>query len=157
MKITLKVLCSILTMVFVFLLLINPAKAEELTVPPCAAGVQSTGSIYEIYMPPPTTYNGRFVIWAHGFQDANKDVGIPYDQMCFNGTCISDLLLAFGIGFGTNSYSKVGLAVREGMADITDLVDRLAYYGRTDRNTCGALGLTENPEIFISSVPRKVG
>jgi hypothetical protein len=146
MKIKVRVLCSILTVIFVFLLFLNRAKAVEPALKACAEGVQSTGSFFEIYMPPPLTYNGRFVIWAHGFQDANEPVGIPYDQLCFDGNCIPDLLVGLGFGFATNSYRKVGLAVNEGKEDILDLVDNLVEYG-VDCEVGGQPLLPSPPEI----------
>ena len=87
-------------------------------------GLQQSGSIYRICMPAPDHYNGRLVIWAHGFQDANEPVSIPQDQLCFDdGTCLNDMLNALGFGFATNSYAKTGLAIVQGEADILDLMD----------------------------------
>ncbi len=86
-------------------------------------GVQSSGSIYRICMPAPDAYNGILVIWAHGFQDAGTPVQIPEDQLCIGDFCIPEVVNGLGFGFATNSYSKTGLAVVEGRADILDLVD----------------------------------
>jgi len=130
MRATARILFSFFAVVFIFSLFINPVKGAEPLVPICASGAQSTGSFFEIYMPPAPLYNGRFVIWAHGFQDANEPVGIPYDQLCFNGNCIPDLLVGLGFGFATNSYRKVGLAVKEGQEDILDLVNNLLDYSK---------------------------
>ena len=88
-------------------------------------GVQASGSIYRICMPD-AFYNGRLVIWAHGFQDAGTPVSIPEDQLCFADVCLPDLLTSLGFAFATNSYSKTGLAVRQGMDDIRDLVNIFA-------------------------------
>jgi pimeloyl-ACP methyl ester carboxylesterase len=85
--------------------------------------MQNSGSHYCIRMPVTTPYNGRLVIWAHGFQDAGTPVGIPLDQLCFDGVCTPDLLTSMGFAFATNSYRKTGLAVLEGVDDILDLVD----------------------------------
>jgi pimeloyl-ACP methyl ester carboxylesterase len=84
--------------------------------------VQESGSIYRICMPD-SFYNGRLVIWAHGFQDAGTPVGIPEDQLCFADICLPDLITSLGFAFATNSYSKTGLAVQQGMDDIRDLVE----------------------------------
>jgi pimeloyl-ACP methyl ester carboxylesterase len=86
-------------------------------------GLQQSGSIYRICMPPADRYNNRLVIWAHGFQDATEEVGIPEDQLCFDDICQPDLFNALGYGFATNSYSKTGLAIVQGSADILDLID----------------------------------
>jgi pimeloyl-ACP methyl ester carboxylesterase len=87
---------------------------------------------YCIVMPPPEIpFNGRLVIWAHGFQDAGTDIGIPLDQLCFDGICIPDLVASMGFAFATNSYRRTGLAVREGAADILDLVEIFISYAGT--------------------------
>jgi pimeloyl-ACP methyl ester carboxylesterase len=97
-------------------------------------GLQDSGSIYRICMPPPNEYNGNLVIWAHGFQDAGTPVEIPEDQLCIDGFCIPDLINGLGFGFATNSYSKTGLAIRQGMDDIVDLVDIFAAEKGTPTN-----------------------
>jgi hypothetical protein len=74
-------------------------------------------------MPDDGTYNGKLVIWAHGFQDATDPVGIPEDQLSFGGVSIPGIITGLGYGFATNSYSKTGLAVRQGYDDILDLIE----------------------------------
>ncbi len=90
-------------------------------------GTQDSGSIYRICMPDPEDYNGRLVVWAHGFQDAGTPVQIPEDQLVIGDVSIPELINDLGFGFATNSYSKTGLAVRQGMSDIVDL---LSIYAR---------------------------
>jgi len=140
MKKEIKIVFYLLAAVFVFSLCIIPAKGADVMVPPCAEGFQDdsgtqTGSIFRIYMPPPgIQYNGRFIIWAHGFQDAGTEVEIPEGQLCFDGVCIPDILVGLGFGFATTSYRQTGLAVKEGMEDILDLVEKLTtdYVGSCD-------------------------
>jgi len=96
------------------------------------AGWQESGSEYCIVMP--EVYNGRLVIWAHGFQDAGTPIGIPLDQLCFDGVCTYDILTSMGFAFATNSYSDTGLAVVEGTRDIVDLVNIFTdFYGSPER------------------------
>jgi len=148
MKESVKIAGCLFAVVVFSLLGIVPVKGAEVTVLPCAQGDQldeagaPTGSIFRIYMPPPEMYNGRFIIWAHGFQDANEEVGIPEDQLCFNDFCIPDVLVSLGFGFATNSYGKTGLAVKQGKDDILDLVEGLTDYG-------SACGVTEPDRIYI--------
>ncbi|WP_319404680.1 hypothetical protein [uncultured Desulfosarcina sp.] len=100
----------------------------EYTLNCTVSGKQGLGE-YCIVMPPQgVPWNERLVIWAHGFQDAGTDVGIPLDQLCFDGVCIPDLLTGMGFAFATNSYSRTGLAVPEGVADILDLVEKFNDY-----------------------------
>src|SRR4030095_14603160 len=120
-------------------------------------GVQETGSIYRICMPE-SFYNGRLVIWAHGFQDAGTPVSIPEDQLCFADICLPDVLTSLGFAFATNSYSKTGLAVRQGMDDIRDLVniftaqkgapERVYLTGASEGGIITTLLAEQHPEIF---------
>jgi pimeloyl-ACP methyl ester carboxylesterase len=150
MKKTIRVLFSILAVFCGFFLLNKPVEATDVLVPACARGEQfddsgPTGSEFRIYMPLPSmpTYNGRFIVWAHGFQDVTDEIGIPENQLCFDGVCLPDIAAALGIGFATSSYRKTGLAVKEGMADTADLVEKLTIYGLP-------CGLTEAPDkVYI--------
>jgi len=125
-------------------------------------GVQDSGSIYRICMPPANEYNGKLVIWAHGFQDAGTPVEIPEDQLCIGGFCIPDLINGLGFGFATNSYSKTGLAVRQGMDDIVDLVDifaatkgvpgKIYLVGASEGGIITALLVEGRPDVFDAGV-----
>jgi len=103
-----------------FLLAAPSAQAESICDPD---GLQASGSIYRICMPPAAEYNGDLIIWAHGFQDAGTPVEIPEDQLNFGGILLNEIVNALGYGFATNSYSKTGLAIVQGRDDILDLVN----------------------------------
>src|SRR5207249_521357 len=45
----------------------------------CHDGLQSSGAVYRICMP--ASWNGSLVLYAHGFVDPTRAVGIPEDQM----------------------------------------------------------------------------
>jgi pimeloyl-ACP methyl ester carboxylesterase len=96
-------------------------------------GIQSSGSKYVICRQE-TSSNENLVIWAHGFQDATEPVGIPLNQLIFADVNIPALILDMGFDFATNSYSKTGLAVLQGMDDILDLVDIYSKrFGKPDK------------------------
>jgi len=124
-------------------------------------GVQDSGSIYRICMPD-RFYNERLVIWAHGFQDAGTPVGIPEDQLCFADLCLPDVLTSLGFAFATNSYSKTGLAVLQGMDDIRDLVDiftaekgapeRVYLIGASEGGIITTLLAEQHPDEFDAGV-----
>ncbi len=140
-------------------LLSAPAGATSICDPD---GVQTSGSIYRICMPPPDQYNGNLVIWAHGFQDAGTPVGIPEDQLCIGDFCIPELVNALGFGFATNSYSKTGLAILQGKDDILDLVDVYAAHkgtpakvylvGASEGGIITALNVEQHPDVFSAGV-----
>jgi len=132
----------------------SPAKGED----PCVDGTQASGSIYRICMPPDDLYNGKLVIWAHGFQDAGPGVEIPEDQLSFGGISIPEIIMSLGYGFATNSYSKKGLAVVQGTADIVDLVsifeslhgtpDKVFLTGASEGGLITALLTESHSELF---------
>ncbi|MCU0235106.1 MAG: prolyl oligopeptidase family serine peptidase [Thermoanaerobaculales bacterium] len=125
-------------------------------------GVQASGSIYRICTPAPEDFNNRLVIWAHGFQDAGTPVGIPEDQLGFDDVSLPELFNDLGFGFATNSYSKTGLAVRQGMEDILDLVaiyareqgvpDRVYLVGASEGGIITALLVEGHPGVFDAGV-----
>jgi len=123
-----------------------------------ADGVQASGSVYRICMPDSEDYNGRLIIWAHGFQDSSEPVGIPEDQLKGDGQSIQEFFNDLGFGFATNSYSKTGLAVRQGMDDILDLVkiyslekgepERTYLTGASEGALITTLLLEQHPDLF---------
>ena len=124
-------------------------------------GVQASGSIYRICMPT-SNYNGILVLWAHGFQDAGTPVSIPEDQLCVNDFCLPTLVNDLGFAFATNSYSKTGLAIRQGKDDILDLVSIFAaqngqpqkvfLVGASEGGIITALSVEQHPDVFSGGV-----
>ncbi len=108
--------------VFGFLICLVSLTAVSASEPQVWEGTQASGSLYRLTRPSGPDYNERLVVWVHGFQDATDPVGIPEDQLVIGEFSIPALVNSLGFGFATNSYSKTGLAVRQGMADIRDLV-----------------------------------
>jgi pimeloyl-ACP methyl ester carboxylesterase len=138
---------------------VNDAFSESICTPD---GVQESGSIYRICMPAPEDYNGRLVIWAHGFQDAGTPVQIPEDQLSVGDVSLPELFNDLGFGFATNSYSKTGLAVRQGMEDILDLVAiysreqgapvKVYLTGASEGGVITTLLVEDHPEAFDAGV-----
>ncbi|MCU0561764.1 MAG: lysophospholipase [Desulfobacterales bacterium] len=121
-------------------------------------GRQQSGSIYRICMPVDVPYNGRLVLWAHGFQDAGTPVLIPEDQLGFGDVSIPGIVTGLGFGFATNSYSKTGLAVEQGSRDLVDLVNiftaahgepmRIFLVGASEGGLITALLVESHPDLF---------
>jgi len=109
-------------------------------------------------MPSGIPYNGKLVIWAHGFQDAGTPISIPEDQLSFGDFSIPDVITSLGYGFATNSYSKTGLAVEKGMADIIDLLqiykskygepEKVFLTGASEGGLITALLIESEPNLF---------
>lgn len=125
-------------------------------------GVQASGSIYRICMPAPEDYNNRLVVFAHGFQDAPTPVRIPEEQLAVGGLSLPALVNGLGFGFATNSYSKTGLAVRQGMDDLLDLVDiytdqqgppeKIYLTGASEGGLITALLTELHPKVFTGGL-----
>lgn len=124
----------------------------------CVDGAQVNGGVYRICMPAAGQYNGKLVIWAHGFQDAGTPVQIPEDQLQIGDTNLPDLITGLGYAFATNSYRKTGLAIAQGSEDIVDLVDvfvaqegapsRTYLVGASEGGIITALLAEQRPDLF---------
>jgi len=71
-------------------------------------------------------WNHDLVIYAHGYIAPDQPIGIPEDQLRLpppDDIYIPDLVTQLGYAFATTSYSVNGLAVREGVSDVVDLVN----------------------------------
>jgi pimeloyl-ACP methyl ester carboxylesterase len=139
-------------------------------------GFQASGAVYRICMPDPSAWNGKLVIWAHGYVAFNKPVAIPEDQLRLpDGTLLPDLVNSLGFAFATTSYSVNGLAVRQGLADVVDLVDifvankgpasKVYLVGASEGGLITALGIERHSDVFsgglaacgpVGSFPRQI-
>ncbi len=89
-------------------------------------GAQTSGAIYRICMPDGIPWNNELVVLAHGYVSPTEPIGIPEDQLSLAGTSLPDVVTSLGYAFATTSYSTNGLAVKQGLADLIDLVDIFA-------------------------------
>ncbi len=89
----------------------------------CPSGVHpASGALYFVCVPP--QWNGDLVIFAHGYVAPQEPLTKFVEQLILaDGTTIPELVLSQGYAFATTSYRKNGLAVKEGLADLIDLVD----------------------------------
>ncbi len=126
------------------------------------SGVQSTGALYQICMPA-GEWNGNLVIWAHGYVAPQFPLMIPNDHRALlNGTSLADIVNARGYAFATTSYSTNGLAVKEGVADVLDLVglvtaqkgnvDKVYIVGLSLGGLIATLALERHPDIFAGGL-----
>ena len=143
----------------VVILIITSAAWAEAFVGSCFDGVQDSGSLFLIQRAPEETWNGSLVVYAHGFQDYEEGVEIPFDQLILGDDVnIPELIIALGFDFATNSYSKKGLAVVQGSEDILDLVEiyktcfgqpeNVYLIGPSEGGIITALMVERHPEVF---------
>jgi pimeloyl-ACP methyl ester carboxylesterase len=105
-----------------------PAAAQPDLPPNCSLiPVPNSIEIYLICLPqPPVTpaWNGDLVVFAHGYVPPNETSMIRYiEQMLLpDGSFLPSLANSLGYAFASTSYSKNGLAVKEGLADTVRLI-----------------------------------
>jgi len=126
----------------------------------CASdGRQASGAVYRICMPAQQAWNGSLIVYAHGYVPFNAPVVIPEDQLALpGGPSLADIATGLGFAFATTSYSTNGLAVRQAVEDLVDLVHifrrdygepRHVYLaGVSEGGLITALAVEKHPEVF---------
>jgi pimeloyl-ACP methyl ester carboxylesterase len=120
----------------------------------CVDGTQRSGALYRICIP--NQWNGDLVVYAHGYVAPQLPLSIPDDQI--GGASISQTVNQLGYAFATTSYSKNGLAIKEGLADVVDLFNifsasnarpRYVYImGSSLGGAVAALATEKFPQLF---------
>ncbi len=124
----------------------------------CGDGMQPGGAFYRICMPS-GAWNGDVVIYAHGYVAYNKPVTIPQEQLMLpNGTSLPDLVTSLGFAFATTSYRTNGLAVKDGVEDLIELVGifttthgvpgHIYLTGVSEGGLVTTLAIEQRPDIF---------
>src|SRR5512136_2955292 len=99
-----------------------PAAAQPVLPPTCSLPFpgSSPGEVYLICLPwakPPAPFD--LVIFAHGYVPINQPMDAFLPQLILSdGNTIPGIANGLGFAFATTSYSKNGLAVKEGVGDI---------------------------------------
>ncbi len=121
----------------------------------CADGTQPSGALYRICLPDaPTPWNGQLVVYAHGYVDPTQPVGLPEDQLSIPGVgAIADIITVQGYAFAATSYRRNGLAIREGVDDIIELIDIFEQTVGMPRRVL-LIGLSEGGAITAFAVER---
>jgi alpha-beta hydrolase superfamily lysophospholipase len=125
--------------------------------------VQASGAIYRICMPTFPPWNGDLVVYAHGYVSPDRPVGIPEEQLRLpGGVPVADMVNLLGYAFATTSYSTNGLAVRQGLADLVDLVrifkighptlKRVYLLGASEGGLITTLAVEQYPAVFSSGL-----
>lgn len=122
----------------------------------CVTGSYS-GGVYLICVPP--EWNNDLVVYAHGYVAPDNPVEIPEDQLVLeDGTSIPETVLNLGYAFATTSYRTNGLAVKEGVLDLVDLVALFAaakgkpthvyLVGASEGGLITALAVEQRSDVF---------
>jgi pimeloyl-ACP methyl ester carboxylesterase len=148
----------VIAVIALALLFLSPQTASAAT---CQDGLQATGAVYRICMPP--AWNGNLVVWAHGYVDPQEPVGIPEGQLTLpDGTSLPDIVTELDFAFATTSYRDNGLVVPFGVADIVDLVGLFSaihgspnttyLIGASEGGLITALAVEQRPDIFDGGI-----
>lgn len=121
----------------------------------CVDGVQPSGAVYRICLPDaPTPWNGQLVLYAHGYVDPTKPVGLPEDQLSIPGFgAIADIVTVQGYAFAATSYRRNGLAIQEGIDDLLELIDIFEATVGVPRRVL-LIGVSEGGAITALTVER---
>ena len=142
-------------------LLAYPAAATSTSSVCDPDGVQPGGAIYRICMPS-GSWNGDLVIYAHGYVPYNVEpLAIPENQLRLpNGTSLPELVNSLGFAFAATSYRTNGLAVKDGVEDLVELVDVFIYTathgvpnhiyltGVSEGGLITTLAIEQRPDVF---------
>jgi pimeloyl-ACP methyl ester carboxylesterase len=148
--------CSMVVL-FVTGVLVSPALALE---PYC--GNQDSGAVYRIYFPDKfEDWNGDLVIFAHSYVPPaapGTPLEIKDSELTIADEFLPDLFTGRGYAFAVTSYSKTGLAIIQGVADIVDLTGifkatwenpkHIYLVGVSQGGLVCTLALEQNPGIF---------
>lgn len=134
-----------------------PAAAAPLATASCTDGTQPSGATYRICMP--DDWNGKLLVYAHGYVAPTRPLGIPEDQLGVPGSpTVAELANTLGYGFVTSGYSTNGLAIQQGIADLVDAVaifsaqegepSQVLLAGVSEGGAITVLALERHPEVF---------
>ncbi len=160
-RLTLVVLTPVALAVAIGSLLAHPAAATSTSSVCEPDGVQPGGAIYRICMPS-GSWNGDLVIYAHGYVPYNVEpLAIPENQLRLpNGTSLPELVNSLGFAFAATSYRTNGLAVKDGVEDLVELVDVFIYTathgvpnhiyltGVSEGGLITTLAIEQRPDVF---------
>ena len=135
----------------------RPVHAQPAPQETCEDGLQASGAVYRICMPP--VWNGDLMVYAHGYVPSTRPVGLPEDQLDLPGVGRIDTIITNqGYAFATTSYSVNGLAVVPAQADLIDLVsvfeqkkgpaDKVLLAGVSEGGLIAALLAERTPSVF---------
>ena len=121
----------------------------------CTEGTLESGALSLICFP--ETWNGKLVIYAHGYVEPSAPVALPDDEV--GGVSISDAVTGFGYAYATTSYRDNGLVVLPAIEDVTQLVEavrarvkpdptRTLLVGFSEGGLVAALTLERHPELI---------
>jgi hypothetical protein len=123
---------------------------------PFVAGTTTGPQVYLICLPwatPPAKFD--LVIFAHGYVAINEPMDAFLTQLQLSdGSTIPGLANGLGFAFATTSYRKNGLAVKEGIDDVAELVAFFKAYVGTPKHIY-LIGASEGGLVTTLSIEKR--
>ncbi len=117
----------------------------------CVEGVQSSGALFKLCVPR-NNWNGDLFVWAHGYESPLKPIALPEDDE------LVAMVTGLGYAYATTSYSKTGLAIKQGVQDVTEVVQLFKDYfpepvdvflvGGSEGGAVTTLAVERHPDVF---------
>jgi pimeloyl-ACP methyl ester carboxylesterase len=85
----------------------------------CVEGVLPHGALSMICVPA-SGWNGELLVWAHGYVAFNEP--LDFYHLGLAELSLPDFAQSLGFAFATTSYRQNGLAILEGVDDVTELL-----------------------------------
>jgi pimeloyl-ACP methyl ester carboxylesterase len=121
-------------------------------------GSQTTGAVYQLYMPESGCWNGKLVVYAHGYVAPGSPIAVPQEQLMVGDASLPATFNQLGYAFAASSFRKNGLAILEGVDDTRDLVQnvlqptlkptRVYLIGASEGGLVTALSAEQLPHVY---------
>ena len=118
--------------------------------PGCTDGVLQHGALYRICFP--ATWNGRLVLYAHGYVAPDEVLTLPDDGI--GGQSISATVTELGYAFATTSYRSNGLVAADGSDDLVELMDTVEQRYTPDPQRTAIIGFSEGGLVAALAAER---
>jgi pimeloyl-ACP methyl ester carboxylesterase len=116
----------------------------------CSDGVLTHGALYRVCFP--STWNGKLVLYAHGYVQPGDPVALPNDEI--GGQSIAGTVNGLGYAYATTSYRANGLVVPEATEDLTELEARVRKLYRPDPAKTLVVGVSEGGLVAALTIER---
>ncbi len=116
----------------------------------CTQGTLESGALSLICFP--ESWNGKLVIYAHGYVEPSAPVALPNDSVA--GVSISGAVTGFGYAYATTSYRENGLVVLPAIEDVTQLVGAVRDRVKPDPTQTFLVGFSEGGLVAALTLER---
>ena len=116
----------------------------------CVDGTLEHGALYQICFP--AEWNGDLVLYAHGHVPADRELGLPNDQV--GGQSLAATVNGLGYAYATTSYRRNGLLGPEGVEDMVELEATVRRLYRPDPGRNLLVGVSEGGMVVALAAER---